>query len=140
MRHGAWRRRAASAARAARLLARRCAPATTMRLPRRTARRSPRSAAKSPPPSNSHHRLAVELQLLDRLEDVGHRLVLAFLGKAFHELGLPAARELLERRDVEVAVMEVGLELRHPAGEETTVLADRVAAHRRIAGGDVLPE
>src|SRR5881227_2933418 len=115
---GASRRRTASAAAAARLPGRRCAATTTMRSPPRTARRSRRSAARSPPPSDSHHRLAVELQLLDRLEDVGHRLVLAFLGEAFHELGLPAAHELLQRRDVEVAVMEERLELRHPASKE----------------------
>src|SRR6266705_586004 len=111
MPRGAWRRRAASGASADRWLARRCAAPTTKRLPRRTARRWRRSAAKSRPRSDSHHRLAVELQLLDRLEDVGERLVLAFLGEALAELGLPAAYQLLQGRDVEVAVMEMGLEL-----------------------------
>src|SRR5437660_8975510 len=128
MRPGASRRRAASAAPADRWLARRCAAPTTRRLPRRTARRSRPSAAKSRPRSDSHHRLAVELQLLDRLEDVGECLVLAFLGEALHQLGLPAPRQLLQGRDVEVAVMEVALEPRHPAREEAPVLADGVAA------------
>src|ERR1043166_4414102 len=74
--------------------------------------------------SDRHHALAVELKLLDRLEDVGERLVLAFLAEALEELRLPAPHQLLQRGHVEVAVMEMRLEPRHPAGEEAAVLAD----------------
>src|SRR3954471_20602788 len=130
---GASRRRTASGASGARSPGKRCAAPTTRRLPQPTAPRSPPSAAKSPPPSNSHHRLAVELQLLDRLDDIGERLMLAFLAEALRELGLPAPHQLLQRRDVQVAVMEVALEPGHPAREEAPVLADGVAAHRRAA-------
>src|SRR6185503_1799809 len=86
-----------------------------------------------------HYRLAVELQLLDRLEDVGERLVLALLRERL-QLRLPALHQLLQRGDVEVAVMEVRLEARHPAREEAAVLADRVAAHRRGGRGHVRRE
>src|ERR1700694_2350253 len=89
---------------------------------------------------NRHYRPAVITQLLDRLEDVGDRLVLAFLEETLRRLRLPVPHQLLERRDVEVAVVEVRLELRHPARKEAPVLADRVAAHRRGAGRNVLAE
>src|SRR3982751_4179431 len=142
---GAWRRRSARAAAGARSCVRRSPARTTMRSPLRTARRWRPSARKSLPQSASpdldgHHALAVELELLDRLEDVRHRLVLAFLAEALQELGLPAAHELLQRGDVEVAVMEVVFQPRHPAREEAAVLADGVAAHRRGVGGHVFRE
>src|SRR3954468_17875917 len=87
-------------------------------------RARPRGPSRGRSSLDGHHALAVELQLLDRLEDVGERLVLAFLREALQELGLPAAHELLECRDVEVAVMKVGFQTRHPAREEAAVLAD----------------
>ena len=73
----------------------------------------------------------VVAQLGDRLVHVRERGVARFLGDAGRDLGRPAARQLLDRADVEVAVVEVALELRHPAREEAPVLADAVAAHRR---------
>ena len=60
------------------------------------------------------------------------------LVKPFSHLRLPAPHQLLQRRDVEVAVVEMRLELRHPAREEAPVLADRVAAHRRDVRRHVL--
>src|SRR6185295_18680921 len=75
--------------------------------------------------------LAVIRQLADRLADVRHRLVFALLGEAAHDPGRPAPRQLLERTDVEIAVVEELLERRHVACEEAPVLADAVAAHRR---------
>src|SRR5262249_42193281 len=78
-----------------------------------------------------HYGLAVELQLLDRLVDVGERLVLALLH--LHHLlrpsRLPPPHQLLQGRAVEVGVVEERLQLRQPAREEPPVLADRVAAH-----------
>ena len=85
------------------------------------------------PFSDGHYRLAVEPELLDRLEDVGERLVLALLREGL-EIGLPAPHQLLQRRDIQIAVVEVGLQARQPAREEAPVLADRVAAHGRGVG------
>src|ERR1700730_19416656 len=48
----------------------------------------------------------------------------------------PAARQLFQRADVEIAVMKEAFELGHGACEKTTVLADTVAAHRRAAAVD----
>src|SRR2546421_1477638 len=90
--------------------------------------------------SNIEHGAPVIAQLVERLENVGERLVLAFLVEAFQGFGLPAAHQLLQRRDVEVAVMEVALQPRHPARKKAPVLADRVAAHRRGIRGHVLRE
>src|SRR3546814_4851630 len=50
----------------------------------------------------------------------------------------PAPRELLDRAHVEVAVVEVTFQRRHQAVQEAAVLADRVAAHRRLVGPDPL--
>src|SRR5205085_8103954 len=49
------------------------------------------------------------------------------------QLGPPAARQLLQRADVEVAVVEERLQPRHRRGQEAAILADAVAAHRRRA-------
>ena len=56
------------------------------------------------------------------------------LTNALGHLRPPALAQLLERADVEVAVVELGLEPRHVARHEAPVLADRIAAHRRLAG------
>ena len=43
---------------------------------------------------------------------------------------VPAAAQLLDRRDVDHAVVQVGVEPGHVAGEEAAVGGDRVAAQR----------
>ena len=63
---------------------------------------------------------------------------LACLAKPGGQLGLPAARQLLERAHVQVAVVEVGFQARHAARQEAAVLADGVAAHGRHPGRHVL--
>src|SRR5512142_2271252 len=77
--------------------------------------------------SQLQERVPVIAQLRDRLEHVGERLVLALLGNAGHERGLPAPRELLQRRHVEVAIVKPVLERRHEAREKAPILADGVA-------------
>src|SRR4051812_36277116 len=114
-----------------------------MRAPRsawgrcRWAYRSKSSASSKSTDLDCHYRFAVVAQLFQGIVDVGEGLVLAVLGEALGELRLPALHQLLQRRHVEVAIVEIGFELRHPAREEAPILADRVAAHRRSARGDV---
>ena len=76
---------------------------------------------------------AVVLQLADRFEDVRQREVRALLRKLSATPRRPAARELLQRADVQIAVVEEALERGHAARKEAPVLADAVAAHRRCA-------
>src|SRR5690242_9073023 len=82
------------------------------------------------------HVLTVVAQLVDGVADVRQRRVCRILAEALAHLRRPAARQLFERRDVEVAVMEVALQPRHLPVHEAAVLADRIAAHRRLAGRD----
>ena len=56
--------------------------------------------------------------------DVGERLVLAVLGKAGHDARLPALGQFLQRGDIQVAVVEEGLELRQVPGKKAAVLAN----------------
>src|SRR5581483_3415511 len=60
----------------------------------------------------------------------------ALLGDAGRDFRRPPPGQLLQGADIEVAVVEELLELRHVAGEESPILADAVAAHRRGARGD----
>src|ERR1700754_2115184 len=65
---------------------------------------------------------AVVLQLADRLLDVGERPVRqSLLGLRVEHPGEPAAAQLLHRADVDHAVVQVGVELAHVAGEEAAV-------------------
>ena len=86
--------------------------------------------------------LAVVAQLLDGFADVGQRPVVAALrGGAVERSGIPAAGELLDRADVDVAVVDEPLQLGHVPGQERPVGADGVAGERCRAGlGDVLPD
>src|SRR3546814_17218536 len=64
------------------------------------------------PLSDLDEMLAVMPQLGDGITDVVERQVRAALLEAFHDLRRPTCRPLLERRHVQIAVVEVGLELR----------------------------
>src|SRR2546430_10826885 len=75
--------------------------------------------------------LAIILELVDRFVDIGERFVLALFDPALGEFRLPALAQLFQRRNIEVAVVEIILELRHPPREKAAVLTDRIAAHRR---------
>src|SRR3984957_3087269 len=85
-------------------------------------------------------RVAVVLELSDRLADVverpmGRRLV----GEIRQYLRVPTARQLLQGRDVDVAVVEELFERRHVLLEEPAIGTDGVAAEwNRARFGDVL--
>ena len=107
-------------------------------------RRSSRAVSVSGPGLGHEERLAVVLQLLDALLDVGERAVAAaLLGGGEVDPRVPAAGQLLDRRDVDDPVVQVVLELGHVPGEEAAVGRDRVAGERRPprvghAGADVV--
>ncbi len=79
-------------------------------------------------------------QLVDGFLNVGQRGVGLLLLEGAHQLGAPAPRQFLEGAHVEVAVMEIGFQLGHAPGHETAILANGVAAHRRLASGHVFFE
>src|SRR6476661_5979797 len=70
---------------------------------------------------------AVVTQLADRLVDVSTGKVRALLDEALGDLRRPAARQLLQRAHVQVAIVEEALEVGHEARQEAPVLADAVA-------------
>jgi acyl-CoA thioesterase FadM len=81
-----------------------------------------------------HQHLAVVLQLLDRLADVGEGAVPAVLrGDVVVHPREPALGQLLEARDVDRAIGEPVRELGHVAVQEHAVGADAVARQRRLA-------
>src|SRR5258706_8439158 len=67
--------------------------------------------------------LTVVLELVDRLVDVGERLMLALLDPTPGELRLPVAAQVLQNRYVEMAVVKVVLHRRPPDTEETPYLS-----------------
>src|SRR5207248_6908738 len=87
-------------------------------------------------PGRGKQARAIVTQLADRFVDVRMRQMRALLDEALGHRRRPAARQLLQRADVEIAVVEEGLELGHRAREEAPVLADAVAAHGRAARRD----
>src|ERR1700754_4599375 len=68
------------------------------------------------------HEPAVIAQLVDRNADVGQCRMRGVLGEAARDLRRPAARELLQRGHVQVAVVEVALQLLHLTVQEAAVL------------------
>src|SRR5437764_1107274 len=87
-------------------------------------------------PGRGKQARAIVTQLADRFVDVRMRQMRALLDEALGHRRRPAARQLLQRADVEIAVVEEGLKLGHRAREEAPVLADAVAAHGRAARRD----
>src|SRR5690606_16012457 len=65
--------------------------------------------------------LAIVAELADRIVDVREREVHRLLLEPLADLRRPEPHEYLQRRDVEVAVMEVRGELRHVAHEKAPV-------------------
>src|SRR5476649_2954093 len=53
--------------------------------------------------------------------------------KSAEYLWLPATRQLFQRAHIQIAVMEIGLQLRHVFKQETAILADAVATNWRFA-------
>ncbi len=86
------------------------------------------------------HERPVVLELGDRIAHVAQRRVRRFLREAAAEIGRPAPRQLLDRRHIEIAIVEIALQPRHQPMQEPAILADRIAAHRRLAGRHPLRE
>src|SRR5205823_4885924 len=79
---------------------------------------------------------AVVLQLADGFLDVGQGAVgQALFGPTEVDAGVPAAAEFLDRADVDHAVVQVGVQGGHVAGEEAAVGGDGVAGQRGGSGG-----
>src|SRR5882672_2412172 len=70
--------------------------------------------------------LAVMAQFSYGLVDIGVRQVRRALAEGGRHSRIPARSEFLERADVQVPVVEIFLQRRHPAGEEAPILADAV--------------
>nr|GEU28358.1 ornithine carbamoyltransferase, chloroplastic [Tanacetum cinerariifolium] len=77
--------------------------------------------------------LAVVLELFDRFDDVGQRRVHLVLFESGDHGRRPALAQLFQRGHVDIAIVEIRLQLRHVAHHEAAVLADGIAAHRRFA-------
>src|SRR4029079_55798 len=86
------------------------------------------------------HELPVVPEFGDRVADIAHCRVRGFLGKALVHVRRPTPCKFLDRRYIEIAVMEEALEARHLAMQEAAILADRISAHRRLAGRDPAQE
>jgi len=75
--------------------------------------------------------LAVVAQLGDGVLNVGKRLMRAVFDEGV--LRIPAAHQLFQGGDVEVAVVEVIFQFGHETRHEAAVLTDAVAAERKIS-------
>ncbi|MBG9885726.1 hypothetical protein ABE10_03825, partial [Bacillus toyonensis] len=79
-------------------------------------------------------RAPVVAQLADGLEDVGEGAMTAVLRRGLEEdAWIPSPGELLDARDVHIAVVEVSVDLGHVLCEEHPIGADRVAGQGRLS-------
>ena len=74
--------------------------------------------------------LTIVSELADRLADVIECQMRVLFFESHTTFDIPAPDQLLDRTDVDIAVVKVGFQLWHVAHHEATVLADAVAAHR----------
>ena len=79
--------------------------------------------------------LAVMLQLSNRLANIIQRQMGAALMEAVFDLWRPTRSQLFQGRHIQVAVVEVAFQRFHVRIKEATILADAVAADRRLALG-----
>src|SRR6516164_2961105 len=85
-------------------------------------------------PGGQEQPRAVMAQLADGFLDVRQGEMRSLLHEALRHGRGPAARQLFERADIEIAIVEEALEIRHVTGEKAPVLADAAAAHRGAPG------
>ena len=77
--------------------------------------------------------MAVVLELFDRLLEIVHRAMASLLGWTRGVLlRVPSLSELLDRRNIDVAVMELSLDLGPVASDEASILMNRIAGERRF--------
>ena len=82
--------------------------------------------------------LAVLTELFDGFTDVVEcEMAFAFC-EAGHDLGSPKIRKYLQCTDIEIAVVQIIMELRHVTVDEPAVLADAVATDRAGLRGNIL--
>ena len=84
--------------------------------------------------------LTIVFEFANRIADVLESEVRGVLAHPRGDRGSPASRKFLQTADVEIAVVEIALEIGHLAGEEAAVLADAVAAHRGGTRLDPYPQ
>ena len=82
--------------------------------------------------------LAVVAELFDGFSDVVKREMAFAFCETRHDLGSPEIRKYLQCTDIEIAIMQIIVEFRHVAVDETAVLANAVAADRAGLWRDVL--
>jgi hypothetical protein len=70
-------------------------------------------------------------QLFDGFVHVSQRCVLLLLFEGLCHTGFPALGQLFERAYIHIAVVEKRFELGHVLHQETAVLSNRIATHRR---------
>ena len=82
--------------------------------------------------------IAVVLQFINRLVHVSQgRVTLLLLERGMY-LWLPSFGKLFEGADIHVAVVKERCQLGHVLHEKPSILPNRIAAHGRAIGGDVL--
>lgn len=81
--------------------------------------------------------LTVVHQLINGLLHISQSRVPLLLFECVVNLGPPALRQLLERADIQISIMEKCLQLWHVLGEKSPVLANAVATHRTCLFGKV---
>ncbi len=82
--------------------------------------------------------LAVVAELFDGFADVIEREMAFAFCEARHDLGSPKICKYLQCTDIEIAVVQIVMEFRHVAVDETAVLADAVAADGAGLRGNIL--
>ena len=85
--------------------------------------------------SNFEDFFTVKLHFGNRVINVAQGFVPGGLLVLTHDGRIPTAHELFDRTHVNAAVVKEIFQTRHPACHEASILTDRVAAHRRLAGG-----
>ena len=85
----------------------------------------------------AEYMLAIVFKLHNATADVVKRPMPCRLGRS-RQIRVPSVDELLDRSDIDAAVMEEVVQFGHVAPEETPVLANRIAAQRRYALDAVL--
>ena len=74
--------------------------------------------------------LTIVGKLADRLAYVIECQMRVLFFESHTAFDIPALDQLLDRTDVDIAVVKVGFQLWHMAHHKATVLADAIAAHR----------
>ena len=83
----------------------------------------------------SHQMLAIVLEFINAFQNIGKRFMARTLFKTVGNRRCPTLGQFLKSRDIDISVMEIAFKSRHPTSHKTTVLTDRIAAHRTFTAG-----